>query len=262
MWILGPTAGGQSGQKVTKFETAQSQSPDKIDEMSKKKPPSRYLGIIARSSPDKFGAEASGQKPNFRDQAFSAIARGPPTVKCPGGVYVEWEIMETVFRQLHFRKLMVNFTQGHYHAHIYATSGFVDGGGTASALPSTARRKELACIIERKACLDVIVAKGGERFPHYFFEAFALWLTFKARIDSVIQHPPNGYEPKKDGKIHCLGKSAFLERDMLRRANPEIIYNDRKYYYFVDRGVTWIGTYPVIFGCSKIESAWVYEVYE
>ncbi|EDR00422.1 uncharacterized protein LACBIDRAFT_314376 [Laccaria bicolor S238N-H82] len=46
MWILGPTAGGQSGQKVTKFETAQSQSPDKIDEMSKKKPPSRYLGII------------------------------------------------------------------------------------------------------------------------------------------------------------------------------------------------------------------------
>ncbi|EDR04976.1 uncharacterized protein LACBIDRAFT_303913 [Laccaria bicolor S238N-H82] len=46
MWILGPTAGGQPGQKVTKFETAQSQSPDKIDEMSKKKPPSRYLGII------------------------------------------------------------------------------------------------------------------------------------------------------------------------------------------------------------------------
>ncbi|EDR00841.1 uncharacterized protein LACBIDRAFT_333752 [Laccaria bicolor S238N-H82] len=137
---------------------------------------------------------------------------------------------EAFFRQLHFRKLMVNFTQGHYHAHIYATSGFVDGGGTASALPSTARRKELACIIERKACLDVIVAKGGERFPHYFFEAFALWLTFKARIDSVIQHPPNGYEPKKDGKIHW--------------------------------GVAWIGTYPVIFGCSKIESAWVYEVYE
>ncbi|KIJ94698.1 hypothetical protein K443DRAFT_109993 [Laccaria amethystina LaAM-08-1] len=27
MWILGPTAGGQSGQKATKFETAQSQAP-------------------------------------------------------------------------------------------------------------------------------------------------------------------------------------------------------------------------------------------
>ncbi|KIJ95964.1 hypothetical protein K443DRAFT_107998, partial [Laccaria amethystina LaAM-08-1] len=27
MWILGPTAGGQSGQKATKFETAQSQEP-------------------------------------------------------------------------------------------------------------------------------------------------------------------------------------------------------------------------------------------
>ncbi|EDR11199.1 uncharacterized protein LACBIDRAFT_324794 [Laccaria bicolor S238N-H82] len=33
--------------------------------------------LLARSSPDKFGAEASGQKPNFRDQAFSAIAPGP-----------------------------------------------------------------------------------------------------------------------------------------------------------------------------------------
>ena len=27
--------------------------------------------------PDKFGTEASGQKPNFWDQAFPAIAQGP-----------------------------------------------------------------------------------------------------------------------------------------------------------------------------------------
>jgi len=70
--MLGPTAGGQSGQKVTKFEAAQSQSPDKIDEMSKMP----YPGITVMAERDICGQKNSLIWPSGQRRVVGQIPSG------------------------------------------------------------------------------------------------------------------------------------------------------------------------------------------
>ena len=62
-----------SGRLSTSFEPALSSDP-LIQTLLGKKMPSSGCS-------DKFGTEVSGQKPNFRDQAFPTIAWGPDVTK-------------------------------------------------------------------------------------------------------------------------------------------------------------------------------------